>query len=246
MKLLRDGKNTITVETDADETLYFAPRFLRTRAIRLSFPPPFWRQCLIGRLLNDCYFLQQSTGGPESATTTLSGLTPTGSFEMFTLKAGEKAFVSLEHLAGFVVTDKSQTWPGKPVMHPILKALCSPTMWIMGHPIPCVFEGPVTLMFNGAALRWDDSTAPKEYQVAQVIAFDATRRFGILAMNPGPNPMSLLYNALTFQSRFVAEEGRVLIEDYIAPPRLNLRILRHFIAHVGLVILIFIIFWLNR
>lgn len=246
MKIQSDSRNTISVETNADETLYFAERFLRTRATQLSLTPPFWRQCLIGRYLNDCYFLHQSTGGQDSATTKLSGLTPTGTFEVSTLKEGEKAFVSLKHLAGFVVADKSKDWHGRPVMHPILKAIFSPTMWIMGHPIPCVFEGPVTLIFNGAALRWDDSPAAKEYQVTQVIAFDATRPFGVLAMNPGPNPMSLLYNALTFQSRFVAEDGKVLIEDYIAPPRLNLRILRHFLAHVVLILLVFIIFWLNR
>lgn len=246
MKIEKDSRNTITVKTTPEETFYFAPKFLRTRSVKQSFIPPFWNRCLIGRLYHDCYFLQQSTGDANGASTTLSGLTPTGSFEVLTLKENERMFVSLEFLAGFVLEDKFKERVGRPVMHPILSGLFSPTMWTMGHPIPCVFEGPVTLIFNGSALRWDDTASAKEYQIDQIVAFDATRPFGVLAMNPGSNPVSLLYNALTFQSRFATGEGRVLIEDYIAPPRFNLRILRHFFVHIILVLLIGLIFWLNR
>jgi len=246
MKLCFHSRNSVAVETAPGEHLFLARRFLLDGPANVRPRPAFWKQCVLGRLLHDCYWLRDVGGAAAPATAALTGPHPTGVFEALTLGPGEKAFVALEYLAGFVVPESRLRDPHPPVMRPVFRGLLRPTFWVFGHPVPCVFEGPVTVLFHGAALRWDDSLGRKAYQPRQVVSFDATRPFGVLAMQPGTTLLSLVYNALTFESRFVAHECRLLVEDYLAPPRVNLGILKHFLAHAVFALLLALLLWLNR
>lgn len=240
------SKNSIRVDTDPGETLFYRRQFHLSGPLNERARPAFWKQCILGRLLHDCYWLRDSGDGNEAASINLSGSSAVGTFHVVRLASRQKVCVSLKHLAGFIVDTQREEQHALPVLYPVFRGLCRPTFWLLGHPIPCVFEGPVNLLLHGAALRQDDGSASKTYQPSQIVMFDATAPFEIAAMDARSNWFSLVYNALTFESRFVTNGNGVVVEDYIAPPRISFGVLRHFLLHATFGILLAFLLWLNR
>jgi hypothetical protein len=245
MNIIVHSRNAVEVVTDTTEVFLYPARFLRTGPSNVPAIPPFWNHCLIGRIYHDCWLLRHSPLNQE-VRTIITGPTPTGTFEKLELKAGQRAFVDLAKFAGCIVSSDRLN-PNKPsVLHPIISGLFRPTTWAMGHPIPAVFEGPATILFHGAALRWDRTSAGGEYRPSQIVSFDADRGFGVMAMQPGSTVLSLIYNALSFESRFVSDGEKLLVEDYIEPSNILLHALRHFLSHVVFFALLGLVFFLNR
>ncbi len=240
---VKQGENTIEVETEAGETLYYAPKYLETVKMKTPLVPVFWRQCPVGRIIKGVYALWHTPEG-KAETTTLTGYWPKGTFEVLRLEAGEAAYVSLRHLAGFVVR-QGQVGVNGVVMRPVYRGLVSPAAWIMGSPVPCVFQGPVSVVFYGQALRWDDRPGVKELKVGQVVSFDVSRGFEVRAMDSSPNPMSVLFNALTLESRFVQDGGAVLKENFFGESGGAWRLLKHFVLHMVFFVLWVIVLWLG-
>ncbi len=238
------GRNTLDVETQTGETLYYAHRYLQTVRMKNPAIPPFWNQCPVGRLIHGFYTLWHTPEGkPESLT--LTGPWPTGTFEVLTLGPGEAAFVSLHHVAGFVIRE-GEVGDNGTIMQPLYRGLLSPTAWIMGRPIPCIFHGPVSIIFYGKALVWDNQPGVKALKPGQVVSFDASLPFAVRAMDSSPNPMSVLFNALTLESRFMHEGGAVLKENYIPESGGAWGLIRHFVIHMVFFLLWMLVLWLGR
>ena len=235
MRIKLGHPNTADVLLEAGETFHFSLHLLRSREFGLSFIPPFPLGSPIARILHGCYWLGRFQARTEAATIHLTGVQMPGSFAILELAASERAFVNARAIAGFALR------PGGHIQT-MLGRIISPTMWLLGHPLPSVFTGPGQVLLYGQNLRWIDppNTPPDDGRIAvedllprQVMAFPVTARFSAVALRGDGGLLSHLYNVTTSQVRWSIEHPtRILVEDVNRPSWGASRLLFHLLIHL--------------
>lgn len=235
MRIGLDHPNTADVRLEPGETFHFSLRLLRSREFGLPLIPPYPFGSPLARLIHGCYWLGRFHARSEAATVHLTGAELPGSFAVLDLAAGERAFVNATAIAGFALG------PGAHIQT-MLRRLLSPTMWLLGHPLPCVFTGPGQVLLYGRNLRWiapaeapaPDVVAVEDLLPNQVMAFPATARFSAVALRGDGGLLSHLYNVTTSQVRWSIEHpARILVEDLNRPAWGASRLLLHLAMHLG-------------
>jgi hypothetical protein len=226
--------NTADVHLAPGETLHFSLRLLRSREFGLPLVPPYPWGSPLARLIHGCYWLGRFRARGDAATIHLTGARVPGSFAVLDLAAGERAFVNVAAIAGFALG------PGGRIQT-LLARLLSPTMWLLGHPLPSVFTGPGQVLLYGQNLRWiepagdpgPDRVAVEDLLPAQVMAFPAEARFSAVALRGDGGLLSHLYNVTTSQVRWSIEQpARILVEDVNRPHWGASRLLLHLAVHL--------------
>lgn len=234
MRIELDHPNTADVRLEAGESFHFALRLLRSREFGLAAIPPYPFGSPIARLVHGCYWLGRFSARGEAATIHLTGAQVPGSFAVLELAAGERAFVNASAIAGFALGQGGR-------IETMLGRLFSPTMWLLGHPLPSVFTGPGQVLLYGQNLRWIPAApAPAEGLVAvedllprQVMAFPVGARFSAVALRGDGGLFSHLYNVTTSQVRWSIEHPtRILVEDVNRPSWGASRLLLHLLIHL--------------
>ena len=83
--------------------------------------------------------------------------------------------------------------------------------WLIGHPLPVIFNGPAEVILYGQNLGVT-SEEQAEHMIGQVVAFDATKPFNILPMDTDGGFCSQFVNGLTLDSRINVQHGGLLVE----------------------------------
>ena len=238
MRLIRDSDNALTIVLAEGEVLYHAMRFLRSRRFGMRLVPPFPLRAPIGRLWHRAYLLNAVEGDQSDTERAVSlvGTAPLGRFETLELAAGQQAVVDLSHLAGFVALPTASRL--RPIVRSWFKGLVQPACWLLGHPVPCVFSGPATLILYGQGLRWRSEGEARALGRDQLVLFGTEAEVEILPLEP-TSATAHFINAITFRSRVVVgDRDRVLIQDFQQEESGGARFFKEFFVHILLLILL--------
>lgn len=224
--------NQIDLVLAPGETLHFALRFLRGRRFGIALVPPCPLGSPLARLWHGCYWLGRVAAG-EGVSVRLGGPTVTGCFQAVEVPAGGAQWIDCRRLAGFVLA------PGG-VLRTRLRGLLSPSLWLLGHPLPVLVHGPATVLLHGEGLR---RATGGEFPPEQVASFPADQPCAVRALAPDAGIASQLANALGTQVRWVFPASTaVVIEPLNRPPgggwRLALHLLLHLVGWLALALLL--------
>ncbi len=232
--------NTLQLTLEEGQSLHHPMRFLRSRRFGARFIPPWPLRAPLGRLWHRAYFLSTVTHNPDASdhnTVTLTGLHPMSNFQTLHVAPGQEVMVSLGHLAGFI-THRDRPQDAAPVLRSDLSGLIKPACWLLGKPIPCLFTGPVTLIFSGQGLRWRQAKEGTEFGRHQLVCVDTDAQLAVRPLIP-QTTFGHLVNAVTFRSRVVVgPQDKVLIQDYQPEEHMRLGLLREFALHLLMMMLL--------
>lgn len=174
----------------------------------------------------------------ERPALSLVGTSALGSFEVLHIEAGQTHMVNLAHLAAVIVPTHLRVTDGPPVVRAHLAGLLNPSCWLLGHPVPTLFSGPLTLVLYGVGLRRRGLDEPRDMGRRQLVSFDTQADLAIKALTP-QNRLAHVINALTFRSRVeVGDADEVLMLDYKPEEHGALGLLREFALHIALTVLL--------
>ncbi|MCK6487159.1 MAG: hypothetical protein L6R48_02255 [Planctomycetes bacterium] len=217
-----DG-NQIEAVLAPGEVLHFTLRYLRGRRFGLNLLPPCPLGSPLARLWHGCYWLGRVAAG-EGTSVRLAGPSVTGRFVAVPVPAGEACWVDCRRLAGFVLA------PGG-FLRTRLAGLLSPTLWLLGHPLPVLVHGPATVLLHGEGLR---SAAGGEFLPEQVAAFPAASPFAARALAPDHGWISQLANAFGTRARWVfPADTAVVMEPVNRPHGGGWRLVLHLLLHLA-------------
>ena len=231
--------NSADVTLAEGEILHFAPAFLRGR----SFGARGFPICPFGspltRLWHGRYWLYSYRSGSDGETIALAGHSVTGRFQSVDIAPGERWFVHGAYLAGFLLR------PGGAVRTDVM-GLLSPTLWILGHPLPMMVHGPATVLLYGQCLtrktrmpgNSSDSDASEqhfEFLPSQVAACSGRNRFRAQPLNPDHHLLGHVINAVQAQVRWeFLGNADVVVEPLNVVSRSRLWLFVHVIIHLGI------------
>lgn len=220
-------QNQAAITLGEGETVWFRPKYLRTRHYGRRFLPPWLTASPIGRILHRCYWLAR-VSVPE--TVGFSGPSPTGRFFFLHLEEGDRYFINLRNFVAITLPANRRS-PQPMSTH--LKGLWSLHCWLLGHPLPVIFAGPATVILYGQNLG-AVSEEHGEHLISQVVAFDAKKPFSVLPTETDSHIWSDFANGLTLESRLGVEKSRLVVEQIIPDGTSPFRLLWRLLTHVAL------------
>lgn len=206
--------NTTELVLEDGDTLHVRPSALRSRRCGTRITPRWPHRSWIARLLAGVWVLDELRGADLAwEPLTLIGHSPISKARVVELKRGQAAVVRLHALQGFVLP---AGYHGAP-MATWLRAVLKPGYWMIGDPLPVVFEGPLHLLLSADGLAPEPvaDDARVEILPSQLIVWDATADLRVQPQAP-VNNLAAVANGLTFRSWVDApkDAAPIVLLDY--------------------------------
>ena len=194
---------SIAVFLEPGEQLFCRPQF-RQSGTRgdLAFPP-YPCSAPLGRLRNRVYWLHAHSNSEESAAVDLGGLADAGvgAHRPVFVPEGRHLVVDLSVLVGFVVPSRGRK---PPPLRTWFRGIGRLGFWVWGHPLPCVFEGPVTVLLYAPNLRHRDELVGSTFFPRQLVAYDPGNTV-IVAATEGESLWQMLRNSVEWDNRITID-----------------------------------------
>jgi len=243
MKWTHPSPNSTELVLDTTETLHVRGAVLRSRLSGMRLVPRWPHRSIIARILSGFWLLDELNGATTGdQPITLIGRSPVSRARVVQLTEGQSAAVHLHALQGVVLP---HDYDGPP-MATWFSGLFKPGYWMIGSPLPVVFEGPLHLLLSADGLTPEpdaNTPTPDVLRPDQLIVWDVRADLEVCPQDP-VNKTAAVANGLTFRSwvKVPDDAAPLVVLDYSAtrPTHANLApwVGRHLLVGVLLSILI--------